>query len=183
MRYPAANRNVAPGSAAASSSSGMSTRVGLTWELPAPWNRGVRANSPITAMVWPVTSASGSTPSFFSSTMLCAAARRARAWCAPASRVAVSRRRDRSTSRSTRPAARSRMASSRSPAATASMIARSLTPSLGGISRSSPARSAATRSCTAPQSETTIPSKPHSSRSTSVSSHRCWAAYTPLTLL
>ena len=40
-----------------------------------------------------------------------------------------------------------------------------------GISRSSPAASAATGSCTAPQSETTAPSKPHSSRRTSVSSH------------
>ena len=63
--------------------------------------------------------------------------------------------------------------SSSSPARTAATIAASLTPRLGGISRSSPAASAATRSCTAPQSETTRPSKPHSPRSTSVSSHAC----------
>ena len=79
IRYPAANRSVAPGSAAASASSGTSTRVGLTCELPAPWNRGVRASSPITAMVRPAMPVSGSTPSFLSSTRLCAAARRARA--------------------------------------------------------------------------------------------------------
>jgi hypothetical protein len=79
LRYPAANRSVAPGSAAASASSGTSTWVGLTWELPAPWNRGVRANSPITATVRPAMPVSGSTPSFLSSTRLCAAARRARA--------------------------------------------------------------------------------------------------------
>ena len=42
-----------------------------------------------------------------------------------------------------------------------------------GISRSSPPCSAATRSCTAPQSETTKPSKPHSSLRMSVSSSWC----------
>ena len=64
------------------SSSATSTRVGLTWELPAPWNRGVCANSPITATVLPGSGFSGSTaPSFFSSTADSWAARRATAWC------------------------------------------------------------------------------------------------------
>ena len=69
------------------------------------------------------------------------------------------------------------------PSATASTTARSLTPRFGGISRSSPAASAATRSATAPQSDITRPVKPHSVRSTSVSSHAFWEAYTPFTLL
>jgi len=43
--------------------------------------------------------------------------------------------------------------------------------------------SALTRSCTAPQSDITNPSKPHSSRSTSVSRKWFSLAYVPLTLL
>ncbi len=71
-------------------------------------------------------------------------------------------------------------ASSRSPPSTASTILAADTPPVAGISRSSPAATAATGSSTAPQSDTTRPSNPHSSRSTSVSSQRSWEAYTPL---
>ena len=49
--------------------------------------------------------------------------------------------------------------------------------------RSTPAQTAVARSFTAPQSETTSPSKPHSSRSSSVSSQRFSLAYVPLILL
>jgi hypothetical protein len=46
---PAAKGSCTPsGTATRSSSSATSTRIGLTWELPEPWYRGVRANSPIT---------------------------------------------------------------------------------------------------------------------------------------
>ena len=54
---------------------------------------------------------------------------------------------------------------------------------LGGISRFRPALSAATRSLTAPQSDMTMPLKPHSPRSTSVSSQRFCEENTPLILL
>jgi hypothetical protein len=58
-----------------SSSSNTSTRVGFTCELPAPWKRGERANSPMTATE--PSAASGNTlPSFLSSTIEAAAARR-----------------------------------------------------------------------------------------------------------
>ncbi len=52
--------------------------------------------------------------------------------------------------------------------------------SLGGISRLRPALRDATRSWSAPQSLMTMPWKPHSSRSTSVSSQWSCAACTPL---
>ena len=51
---------------------------------------------------------------------------------------------------------------------------------LGGISRLRPALREATRSWSAPQSLMTMPSYPHSSRSTSVSSQRFCAECTPL---
>ncbi len=52
----------------------------------------------------------------------------------------------------------------------------SVPPPLPGISRSMPAATPPTRSLTAPQSDTTAPVKPHSSRSSSVSSQGCWEA-------
>jgi hypothetical protein len=186
MPKPAANSTATPsGSAARSSSSGASTRVALTSELPAPWNRGVRANSPTTAIVSPAPGASGSSaPSFLSRTAHSAATARASAWCAPASKPRASGgRAARSSSASMRATAASSRRSSSSPARTAATIRVSLRPRFGGISRSSPAASAATRSSTAPQSDITSPSKPHSSRSTSVSSHGFSDAQTPLTLL
>ena len=66
---------------------------------------------------------------------------------------------------------------------TAAATASGLRPRAGGISRSSPASSAGTRWYTAPQSETTRPSKPHSSRRTVVSSHGFSEADNPLILL
>jgi len=89
----------------------------------------------------------------------------------------------RSMSSSTLATAVSRTCSSSWPEPTAVMMAASLTPRLGGISRSRPAARAATRSWTAPQSETTRPSKPHSFRRMVVSSQAFWEACTPLTLL
>ena len=74
------------------------------------------------------------------------------------------------------------VASSMSPAASAARTPSSWA-ACAGISRSSPAFSALTRSCTAPQSLITKPSKPHSSRSTSVSSQWFSLAYVPFTLL
>ena len=59
-------------------------------------------------------------------------------------------------------------ASSSLPSFTAFSINLSLTPHEGGISRSSPALTPATRSLTAPQSLTTKPSKPHSSLNTRI---------------
>ena len=70
-----------------------------------------------------------------------------------------------------------------SPDPIAATTARSLRPRLGGISRSSPARSAATRSCTAPQSLTTSPANPHSSRSTWLSSQCVLRGVRPVDLV
>ena len=52
-----------------------------------------------------------------------------------------------------------------------------------GMFRSQPARNAAVLSCMAPQSVTAMPSKPHSSRSMSVSRRRLSLQYSPFTLL
>ena len=68
----------------------------------------------------------------------------------------------------------------RDPSAAASSIHRRQMAVSPGISRSMPAFSPATRSFTAPQSLMTTPSKPHSFRSTSVSSHLFSEQNTPL---
>ena len=76
----------------------------------------------------------------------------------------------RSTRSASRPAAVSRTVSSSRPSRTAATSCASVWPPLAGISRSSPAATPATRSFTAPQSDMTNPSNPHSSRSTVVRS-------------
>ena len=84
--------------------------------------------------------------------------------------------------RSTRPYAVSIVSASMSPDSRAATTPAAWA-GLAGISRSSPAFSARTRSWTAPQSDTTNPSKPHSPRSTSVSRKWFSLAKTPFTRL
>ena len=77
-------------------------------------------------------------------------------------------------------ALRSTSAAESRPSATAWRTSPSKVPLLPGISRSHPAAIPAARSLVAPQSDSTRPSKPHCSRSTSVSSQRCSPQKTPL---
>ncbi len=150
-----------------------STRVGLMSDEPAPWKRGLSTKAPMSATER--CGASGSrSPSFLSSTMPRPAASRASAWWASTSRgpwnrpaPSVALR----TRSSTRPAATSSVDSGSEPSPTAATSCASVTPLDVGISRSIPDASEGTRSLTAPQSDTTSPSKPHSSRRTDVSSH------------
>jgi hypothetical protein len=170
--------------------------------------RGLRANSPITAIAWLVASGSTGTPSaegsLRSSTIDWVAASRASTACptactaiepvalqvaGPAADAGAEAGRSlraapaRSASRRTRSAAVARVLAGRVRSCTAATSDAVLSPCGPGISRSRPAAIAGTMASTAPQSEITAPSKPHSSRSTSVSSQWCSAAWMPLTRL
>ena len=149
------------------------------WELPPPWKWASIAAWPMTAMCCGLRS--GRMPLFFSSTIVSAEILRARAWWAAASKsppLGVSAARQ--TIVRMRRTASSSTASSRSPLRTASMTPSTRVGLGPGISKSSPARNAATRLCTAPQSETTKPSKPHSFFRMSVSSWWCSEPKVPL---
>ena len=161
-----------PAAASRIASSALSSRVGMMCELPAPWYRGVRANSPMTATLGPVASGRRAF-SLRSNTIPAAAASRARR---VVSIGIVGSRRDaprwHAVDQVGQPAGRrvERRSRRACPSRTAATSCASVWPPLAGISRSSPAATPATRSFTAPQSDMTNPSKPHSSRSTVVRS-------------
>ena len=114
-------------------------------------------------------------PSFFSRTMDCSEALAAMAWCFSTSKGLPSRGftapavdRITSSSSSTRRSSSSWLIR---PDFTASIRSRSESPPVVGISRWEPARTPSTWSLEPPQSDTTKPSKPHSSRR--ISCKRC----------
>lgn len=161
-----------PSSSRSSPASGVTTCSGNTSALPPPWMRTAVACGPITATDVSADASSGSSPpSLRSSTAPADTARRSRA--RPASgAVAVPRAGRSGPSAPTRRASRSSLRTLSStasagtrPASSAASSPAAQGPSGPGIARSWPERAASRRVRTPPQSETTRPSKPHSSLS------------------
>ncbi len=172
--------NVTSRPRACSASSGPRPWSGCTRALPPPCGRPWRAYGPINA-TRRTSPASGSTPSsFFSSTIARAVARRmtdlVSGSSAVVSAVGVSAAPAHSASASTRATDRSRSSTPTSPRSTAARRCSPRSRGGPGISTSRPASNDAAALCVPNQSLTTSPSKPHSPRSSSVSSHVVLAA-------
>ena len=167
--YPSANRTSSPSCARQSvRDRGLSQ---VTLEEPPPWNSGSVANPPMRAIF--CCFCKGSIPSFFSKTAHCSAADTARS-CFCSSDSVVTRSGFAASYRCTRARILSALsctsASEISPRRDQSSSCFSNFSS-NGMARSTPASSDFARLRTAPQSDTTTPSKPNSRRS--MSRRRC----------
>ena len=169
---------------AVSASNGPRPWSARTRALPPPWGRPKRAYGPIRATRRAVAGSGRASPSFFSSTIARAAARRMTsrvAWSsAVTSSVPDSSAPTQAPSSRIRATSGSSSRSRTSPRSTAASRAGPRSRGGPGISRSSPARTDSTALCVPNQSLMTAPSKPHSPRSTSPISHGCSLQYVPL---
>ena len=194
-----------PASAAVIASAGTETLDGITPALPPPWMVGQKALGPATVTLDRDAGSSGRAPaSLRSSTNEAAVARRSRSGLimtapftspAPASAGGPggparlfemnsgSRAPSRRASRSSRRTLSSTTCSLTVPSSTALTSASAHGPAGPGMDRSSPPSAVAAVLRAACQSETTTPSKPHSSLSTSRSSAGFSVMLAPLTRL